>query len=155
MTNFEYAATIGYERFSTKGAWFAVTGTRGNAKGLTGAVGKLMWLAIDGDPRALSSSPDRERVSRVGLAIPGRDGLVFLAPNHVARVANTDCAKDAIDPATMEVAVDAIIGGTRSKGWELLDQCGSFTAMAKVIAEERAAALLAGHATYDAPDAAA
>lgn len=84
MNGFESAAKIGATVFATKGSWFRVTGTRGNAKGFTGVQGRLMWVAVDGDPRAWASSPDAERVSRVGLQIEGRTGYLFLNPAHVS-----------------------------------------------------------------------
>jgi hypothetical protein len=83
MTAFEYAAELGYQHFATKGAWFRVTGTRGNAKGHYGVEGQLMWIAVEGNANAWPSSPEYPRVTRVGLKIAGRSGYLFLNANHV------------------------------------------------------------------------
>ncbi len=83
---FETAAELGLTKFATRGAWFRITGSRGNAKGHTGKFGQLMWLGIEGNPKAWTSSPDAMRITRIGLKIEGRDGYLFLAPQHVVAV---------------------------------------------------------------------
>lgn len=89
MTNTDAVATLDVDAMNAAQAsrrWFRVTGSKGNAKGLTGTEGRLVWLAVEGDPRALSSSPDRLKVSRVGLSVEGRTGLLFLNPRHVCAI---------------------------------------------------------------------
>lgn len=73
--------------------WFRVIGTKGNAKGNTGVEGRLVWLAVEGNPKAWASSPDALKVSRVGLAVEGRSGLLFLNPRHVIAIAQPTTAE--------------------------------------------------------------
>lgn len=85
MNAFETAAEMGFTTF-TKGAWFRITGSRGNAKGFTGVEGQLQWLAVEfgvgGYKRALVGN----KISRIGLKIAGRNSYLFLNPSHVTAI---------------------------------------------------------------------
>lgn len=76
--------------------WYRVTGSRGNAKGLTGTEGRLAWFAVEGSPKALSSSPDRLRVTRVGLIVEGRRGLLFVNVSHISAIPQPSTAEDRV-----------------------------------------------------------
>ena len=103
MTNFDIAAEIGFPH--RKGEWFRVTGTRGNAKAHKGIEGRLAWIGIDGDARALSSSPDRLRVTRVGLEVAGRSGYLFVNVNHVSQIPGPTTEEERIGVEIMCLAI--------------------------------------------------
>lgn len=95
--------------------WFRVTESKGNAKGHSGTEGQLAWLGVDGDPKALASSPYRQKVSRIGLNVPGRHGYLFLNPRHVALIHTPTSGEDRAAIEVMLHGLSNVRSGMRKR----------------------------------------
>ncbi len=104
-----------WEALQADRKWFRIIENKGNAKGLVGTEGQLAWLATDGDPRAWASSPDRMKVSRIGLRVPGKSSYVFLNPRHVALIHTPTSAEDRAAIEVMLHGLSNVRSGMRKK----------------------------------------
>jgi len=97
-----------WEALQADRKWFRVTSNKGNAKGNVGTEGQLAWVAVEGDPRALGSSPDRLKVSRVGLRVTGRSSYLFLNPRHVTLIPRPTSDEDRIAIEAMSHGISKV-----------------------------------------------
>lgn len=105
----------GWSALQADRKWFRVTESKGNAKGHAGTEGQLAWLGVEGDPKAWASSPYRQKVSRVGLSVPGRHGYLFLNPRHVALIHTPTTGEDRAAIEVMLHGLSNVRSGMRKK----------------------------------------